>query len=43
MNDQVAPGPIARRVLESLRRQMRMQVADLGAFRAGREHAAALQ
>lgn len=43
MNDQFAPGPIARRVLESLRRQMRMKVADLGAFRVGREHAAALQ
>lgn len=43
MNGQIAPGPIARRVLQSLRRQMRTRVADLGAFRAGQEHAAALQ
>ncbi len=43
MNEQIAPGPIARRVLESVRRQMRTKVADLGAFRAGRKDAAALQ
>jgi len=43
MNDQSADGPIARRVLRSVQRQMRMKVADLGAFRAGREHAATLQ
>lgn len=43
MTDQTAQGPIARRVLESKRRQMRRRVADLGAFQAGREYAAALQ
>jgi len=36
-------GPITRRVLESLRRRLRMKVVDLAAFRAGREYAEAPQ
>ena len=43
MNEQNAKGPIARRVLETLRRQMRLKITDLAAFRAGQEYAAALQ
>ena len=36
-------GPITRRVIEALRRHMRMKVVDLAAFRAGQEHAEVLQ
>ncbi len=36
-------GPITRRVIEALRRQMRMKVVDLAAFRSGQEYAEALQ
>jgi hypothetical protein len=36
-------GPSTRRVIEALRRQMRMKVVDLAAFRAGQEYAEALQ
>ncbi len=43
MNDQHAKGPIARRVLDTLRRQLRLKVTDLAAFRAGREYAETLQ
>lgn len=43
MSNQISPGPIARRVLERVRRQIRTKVADIGAFRAGREYTAALQ
>jgi hypothetical protein len=35
--------PIARRVLECMRRQVRSKVVDLAAFREGNEFAAALQ
>jgi len=43
MNTQSRHGPITRRVIEALRRQMRMKVVDLAAFRAGQEQAEALQ
>lgn len=43
MSGQTRRGPIARRVLERLRQQVRMKVTDLAAFRAGREQAHALQ
>ncbi len=43
MSTQSRHGPITRRVIEALRRQMRMKVVDLAAFRAGQEHAEALQ
>jgi hypothetical protein len=43
MNTQSRHGPITRRVLEALRRQMRMKVVDLATFRAGQEYAEALQ
>jgi hypothetical protein len=43
MSTQSRHGPITRRVIEALRRQMRMKVVDLAAFRAGQEYAEALQ
>ncbi len=43
MSTQSRHGPITRRVIEALRRQMRMKVVDLAAFRAGHEYAEALQ
>lgn len=43
MSDQLHHGPITRRVMEALRRQMRMKVVDLAAFRAGQEYAESLQ
>jgi hypothetical protein len=43
MSTQSRHGPITRRVIEALRRQMRMKVVDLAAFRAGREYAEVLQ
>jgi len=39
MSTQTRHGPITRRVIEALRRQMRMKVVDLAAFRAGQEYA----
>ncbi len=43
MNKPNTQGPIARRVLENLRRQMRLKLTDLAAFRVGQEYAEALQ
>lgn len=43
MSGKLRHGPITRRVLEATRRQMRMKVVDLAAFRAGQEYAEALQ
>jgi hypothetical protein len=43
MSGQLRHGPITRRVLEAMHRQMRMKVVDLAAFRAGQEYAEALQ
>lgn len=43
MSTQSRHGPITRRVIEALRRQMRMKVVDLATFRAGQEYAEALQ
>lgn len=43
MSSQLRHGPIARRVIEAIRRQMRMKVVDLATFRAGQEYAEALQ
>jgi hypothetical protein len=43
MSTQSRHGPITRRVIEALRRQVRMKVVDLAAFRAGHEYAEALQ
>jgi hypothetical protein len=39
----MSEAPIARRVLERMRRQVRSKVANLAAFREGNEHAEALQ
>jgi hypothetical protein len=43
MSAQLRHGPITRRVIEAVRRHMRMKVVDLAAFRAGQEYAEALQ
>jgi hypothetical protein len=43
MSDQLHHGPITRRVIEAVRRHMRMKVVDFAAFRAGQEQAKALQ
>jgi hypothetical protein len=43
MSNQSRHGQITRRVIEALRRQMRMKMVDLAAFRAGQEYAEALQ
>jgi hypothetical protein len=43
MSTQSRHGPITRRVIEALRRQMLMKVVDLATFRAGQEYAEALQ
>jgi hypothetical protein len=43
MSSQLRHGPITRRVIEAIRRQMRMKVVDLATFRAGQEYAEALQ
>jgi hypothetical protein len=43
MSPPTGHGPITRRVLDSLQRQMRMKVVDLAVFRAGDEYAHALQ
>ena len=39
----MSEAPIARRVLERMRRQVRSKVVDLAAIRAGNEYAEALQ
>jgi hypothetical protein len=43
MSSQLRHGPIARRVIEAVRRHMRMKVVDFAAFRAGQEQAQDLQ
>jgi hypothetical protein len=43
MSNQLHHGPITRRVIEAVRRHMRMKVVDFAAFRAGQEQAKALQ
>ena len=43
MSNRLHHGPITRRVIEAVRRHMRMKVIDIAAFRAGQEQARALQ
>ena len=43
MSNQLHHRPITRRVVEAVRRHMRMKVVDFAAFRAGHEQAKALQ
>jgi len=43
MNSQLRHGPITRRVIEAVRRHIRMKVVDFAAFRAGQEEAQELQ
>jgi hypothetical protein len=43
MSGQLRHGPITRRVIEAVRRHIRMKVVDFAAFRAGQEQAKALQ
>lgn len=43
MSSQLRHGPITRRVIEAVRRHVRMKMVDFAAFRAGQEQAKALQ